>query len=54
MITDEFLVVKEPTGKGVQLLFDKDTKRETTFKVGDKIEAQVSLDGHAKFIRIIK
>lgn len=53
MITDEFLVVKEPTGKGLQLFFDKDTKRDTTIKAGDKIEAQVSPDGHAKSITIV-
>lgn len=54
MITDEFLVVEDPTGKGVVVLFDKDTKRKTAIKVGDKIEAQVSPDGYAESIRIIK
>lgn len=53
MTTDEFLVVKEPIGKGLQLFFDKGTKRDTTIKAGDKIEAQVSPDGHAKSITIV-
>ena len=54
MITADFLVVKESTGKGVQLLFDKNTKLDSTVKIGDRIEAQVSGDGHAKSIRVVK
>jgi hypothetical protein len=48
----EFYVVKDISGHEVRLHVSKDTKMEDRIKVGDKIEAQVTSEGHVKSIRI--
>lgn len=50
MVTEELIVVKELNGKGTLLKVDKDTKRNANIKVGDKVTAHVSQDGHAKSV----
>ncbi len=48
----EFYMVKDISGHEMRLHVSKDTKMEDRIKVGDKIEAQVTSEGHAKSIRI--
>ena len=43
----EFYIVKDVTGHEVRLHVNKETKLDGTVKVGDKIEARVTSDGHA-------
>ena len=52
MVTEELIVVKDFNGKGTLLKVDKDTKRNGAVKVGDKVTAHVSQDGHAKSVTI--
>jgi hypothetical protein len=54
IVTDDFYLIKERNGKGVQVHLDKGTKRSGTIKVGDNVEAQVSGDGRALSIRVAK
>jgi hypothetical protein len=54
IVTDDFYLIKERNGKGVQVHLDKGTKRSGTVKVGDNIEAQVSGDGRALSIKLTK
>lgn len=60
IITDDFYLVKDSTGKSVQLRLSKvfqgakDTKIEGILKAGDKVEAQVEPDGHALSIKKAK
>lgn len=58
IITDEFYLVQDSTGKSTQLRLSKtsmdgrkDTKIEGSLKAGDKIEAVVESDGHALTIK---
>jgi hypothetical protein len=51
IVTDDFYLVKERGGKGVQVRLDKTTKRDGVIKVGDRVEAQVSTDGRALSIK---
>lgn len=46
-IEGEFYVVKDTTGKDVRVHVDNTSKLEGSFKVGDKVEAQVTEQGHA-------
>jgi hypothetical protein len=48
----EFYMVKDISGHEMRLHVNKDTKMEDRIKVGDKIEAQVTSEGHVKSIRI--
>jgi hypothetical protein len=50
-IEGEHLVLKDLSGHEVRLRVDKDTKMER-LKVGDKVVAMVSPDGHAETIQI--
>jgi hypothetical protein len=50
-IEGEFYVVKESTGNEVSLQVDNDTRMNTIPKVGDKIEAEVTPQFHAKTIK---
>jgi hypothetical protein len=54
IVTDDFYLIKERGGKGVQVHLDKSTKRNGTIKVGDNVEAQVSTDGRALSIKLSK
>jgi hypothetical protein len=54
IVTDDFYLIKERGGKGVQVHLDKSTKRNGTIKVGDNVEAQVSTDGRAVSIKLSK
>ena len=46
-IEGDSYVVKDMNGKEIPLHVDKTTKLEGSFKAGDKIEAQVTEEGHA-------
>jgi hypothetical protein len=46
-IEGEFYIVKDMTGKEIRLHVDKTSKLEGVVKAGDKIEAQVTEQGHA-------
>jgi hypothetical protein len=48
----EYYTIKDMSGHELRLHVDKDTKMEERIKVGDRIEAQVTPDGHAKSIRV--
>lgn len=50
-IEGENYTVKDETGKEVKLHVSKDTQKQGTIKVGDKIEAQVEASGHAQSIK---
>ena len=54
IVTDDFYLIKERNGKGVQVHLDKSTKRNGTIKLGDSVEAQVSTDGRALSIKLSK
>jgi hypothetical protein len=54
IVTDDFYLIKERNGKGVQVHLDKSTKRSGAIKVGDNVEAQVSVDGRALSIKLTK
>jgi len=47
MTEGEFYIVKDVTGHEVRLHVNKDTKADVKVKVGDKIEARVTPEGHA-------
>jgi hypothetical protein len=51
-IEGEFYTVKDTTGHQVRLHVNKDTTLEGKFKVGAKIEARVTSDGHATSITL--
>ena len=51
-IEGDTYIIKDVTGHEVQLRVDAETQHEDRIKVGDKVEAQVSSDGHAQTIRI--
>ena len=51
-IEGDTYTIKDVTGHEVQLKIDGQTQHEDRIKVGDKVEAQVSSDGHAQTIRI--
>lgn len=50
MIEDEFYIVKDMSGHQVRLHVNNETKLEDRIKVGDKIEARVTSEGHATSI----
>ena len=52
MIEDEFYFVKDTTGHQVRLHVNNETKLEDRIKVGDKIEARVTSEGHATSITL--
>jgi len=54
MTEGEFYIVKDITGHEVRLHVDKETKLDGTVKVkvGDKIEARVTPEGHAMSITL--
>jgi hypothetical protein len=51
-IEGDTYTIKDVTGHEVNLRVDGQTQHEDRIKVGDKVEAQVSSDGHALTIRI--
>lgn len=46
-IEGEVYVVKDASGKQVRVRVNKETVLDRRIKVGDKIDAQISADGHA-------
>jgi hypothetical protein len=48
----DFYIVKDITGHEVRLHVNKDTKLDGTVKVGDKIEALVTSEGHATSLTV--
>jgi hypothetical protein len=52
MIEGEFYFVKDTTGHQVRLHVNSETKLEDRIKVGDKIEAIVTSEGHATSITL--
>ncbi len=51
-IEGDTYTIKDVSGHEIQLRVDNQTQREDRIKVGDKIEAHVSSDGHAENIRV--
>lgn len=51
---DSFYVLKDTTGSKLHLYPSEDTKLDRGIRAGDRIEALVSLDGHAIFIRAVR
>ncbi|MGH7771013.1 MAG: hypothetical protein ACREQA_02105 [Candidatus Binatia bacterium] len=51
MAGDQVLVVKDGAGKGVLVQVSKVTQFDSTVKVGDKVEAQLSRDGQALSVK---
>src|SRR2546422_8606597 len=52
VIEGEFYFVKDTTGHQVRLHVNNETKLEDRIKVGDKIEAMVTSEGHATSITL--
>lgn len=52
MIEGEFYVVKDTSGHQVRLYVNNETKLEDRIKVGDKIEARGTSEGHATSIML--
>lgn len=52
MIEGEFYFVKDTTGHQVRLHVNNETQLEDRIKVGDKIEARVTSEGHATSIML--
>ena len=52
MIEGEFYFVKDTTGHQVRLHVNNESKLEERIKVGDKIEARVTSEGHATSITL--
>jgi hypothetical protein len=52
MIEGEFYFVKDTTGHQVRLHVNNETQLEDRIKVGDKIEAMVTAEGHATSITL--
>lgn len=52
MTEGEFYTVKDITGHEVRLHVNKDTKLDGKVKVGDKIEARITPEGHATSITL--
>jgi hypothetical protein len=52
IIEGEFYFVKDTTGHQVRLHVNNETKLEDRIKVGDKIEARVTSEGHATSITL--
>jgi translation initiation factor IF-1 len=52
LIEGEFYFVKDTSGHEVRLRVNGQTKREDRIKVGDKIEARVTPQGHATSIAV--
>ena len=48
----EYYVIKEITGRERRVHVNADTRMEDRIKVGDKIEAHVASDGHAKSMKV--
>ena len=48
----EFYIVKDTSGHEVRVHVNKETKVDGTVKVGDKIEARVTSEGHATSLTV--
>jgi uncharacterized protein YdeI (BOF family) len=53
-IDGENYTIKDASGKEVRIHVDKTTKTEGALKVGDKVEAHTTADGHATSIKAAK
>jgi len=52
LIEGEYYFVKDTTGHEVRLHVNSETKSEDRIKVGDKIEARITSEGHARSITL--
>lgn len=52
MIEGEFYFVKDTSGHQVRLHVNRETKLEDRIKVGDKIEAKVTPEGHVMVMAV--
>jgi hypothetical protein len=53
-VDGENYTIKDASGKEVRLHVDKTTKTQGALKVGDKIEAEATAEGHATSIKAAK
>ena len=53
-VDGENYTIKEASGKEVRIHVDKTTKTQGTLKVGDKVEAEATPEGHAISIKAAK
>ena len=53
-VDGENYTIKDASGKEVRLHVDKTTKTSGPLKVGDKIEAEATAEGHANSIKAAK
>jgi len=53
-IEGENYTIKDASGKEVRIHVDKSTKTEGALKVGDKVEAHTTPEGHATSIKAAK
>ena len=53
-IEGENYTIKDASGKEVSIHVDKTTKTQGALKVGDKVEAQATAEGHATSIKAAK
>ena len=53
-VEGENYTIKDASGKEVRLHVDKTTKTHGSLKVGDKVEAEATLEGHATSIKAAK
>ncbi|MEP6601872.1 MAG: hypothetical protein ABJB49_08675 [Nitrospirota bacterium] len=53
-VEGENYTIKDASGKEVRLHVDKTTKTQGTLKVGDKVEAEATAEGHATSIKAAK
>jgi hypothetical protein len=53
-IEGENYTIKDASGKEIRLHVDKTTKTQGALKVGDKVEAEATAEGHATSIKAAK
>ena len=53
-IDGEHYTIKDASGKEVGIHVDKSTKTDGSVKVGDKVEAQTTAEGHATSLKASK
>jgi hypothetical protein len=54
MITNELIILKEPTGNRSLIQVGKEIQKDATVKEGTQVEIAVTEDGQAKTITILK
>ena len=53
-VDGENYTIKDASGKEVRIHVDKTTKTQGTLKVGDKVEAETTAEGHAISVKAAK